>query len=88
LPLYDPVELEEKWDRMKLIYGQDQLELARNYASVVFKENDPEAVEYLLKLTKQYGPDVIKRAVDIVAQKSISNPKRCFSYLVGIVKHQ
>jgi len=88
LPLYDPVKLEEKWDRMKLIYGQDQLKLARSYASVVFKENDPEAVEYLLKLTKQYGPDVIKRAVDITAQKSISNPKRCFSYLVGIVKHQ
>ena len=57
-----------------------------HFAEIVFKENDPVVVENIIKLTKEYGKDKVKKAYDIVSQKAPDNPKRIHRYAVGIIK--
>jgi hypothetical protein len=85
LPLYDPKWLETEWNRLEAAYGSKGLKKARQYAKIVFKENDPQVVEDILITTKAVGEKPVKKAFDIAAKKGIDNPKRCYAYVKGIL---
>lgn len=86
LGLYDPKKVDERFKELSLRYGEANLQKARAYAKVVFKDNDPQAIETLLQLLTDYGEEAIKKAVTIVLKKRPDNPKRTFSYLKGIIE--
>jgi hypothetical protein len=86
LKLYDPKELEAKLKAIETKYGRAAYGRARVYAQIVFEENNPEVIEDIILKTKQYGEKKVKSAFDIVAQKNIDNPKRIYSYVVGIIE--
>ncbi len=85
LPLYDPKELELKLKGFEDKYGKEAYGRARKYAEIVFEENNPEVIEDIILKTRQYGLGKMKKAFDIVARKSIDNPKRSYVYVVGIL---
>lgn len=87
LPLYDPEWLETEWDRLDLSYDAKKLNKARKYAKIVFKENDPKAVEEIITLTDSLGEEQVKKAFAIVGKKSVGNSKRCYAYVKGILKN-
>ncbi|MFH1318441.1 MAG: phospholipase D-like domain-containing protein [Candidatus Omnitrophota bacterium] len=86
LGLYNPEKVDEKFAKLSERFGEANVQKARDYAKVVCKENDPEAIETLLKLTTDYGEQAVKKAVRIVAKKRTDNPKRSFAYLIGIIE--
>ena len=86
LRLYDPKELELRLSGLELRYGKEAYSRARKYAEIVFEENNPQAVEDIILKTKQYGDKTIKKAFVIVSRKNIDNPKRTYSYVVGIIE--
>ena len=85
LLLYSPEWLEAEWDRLELTYGSKSLNKAREYAKIVFKENDPQAVEDIIIMMESFGEEPVKKAFAIVAKKSTSNPKKCYAYVKGIL---
>ena len=85
LPLYDPEWLEAEWDRLELAYGSKSLNKAREYAKIVFKENDPQTVEDIIIMMESFGEESVKNAFAIVAKKSTSNPKKNYAYVKGIL---
>lgn len=87
LPLYDPGWLETEWDRLELSYGVKKLNKAKEYAKIVFKENDPKVVEEIIALMDSLGEEQVKKAFAIVGKKRISNSKRCYAYVKGILKN-
>ena len=88
LGIYSEEEMMKKCQELRDKYGKKNFRLARRFSKVVFKENDPEIVEKMIKLIDEYGETEVKKAVKIVAKKSVQNPKRKFGYIVGIVKRQ
>lgn len=86
LNLYDPAWLEAEWDRIKMLYGPDNLKKARAFAGIVFEENDPKIIEDIIKSINTHGEIQVKKAFDIVAMKRVDNPKRCYLYVKGIVE--
>ena len=42
----------------------------------------------IIHLIDEYGRDNYQKAIDIVSQKAVGNPKRTHSYVVGILKGQ
>ena len=87
LPLYDPERLEAEWDRIEVAYSSKELKQAREYAKIVFKENDPKVVEEIITMTNFLGKEPIKKAFAIVAKKRVDNSKRCYAYVKGILKN-
>jgi HKD family nuclease len=87
LPLYDPEWLEAEWDRLELSYSAKRLNKAKEYAKIVFKENDPIVVEEIITLMDSLGEEQVKKAFAIVGKKSVSNSKRCYAYVKGILKN-
>ena len=85
LNLYDPAWLEREWERLRQAYCGEELEKAREYAKVVFKENDPQDVEEIMAAINEQGEEVVKEAFAIVAKKNVDNPKRTFAYVKGIL---
>ena len=85
LPLYDPEWLETEWDRLEVAYGSKEFRKARQYAKIVFKENDPQVVEDILITIKVAGEEPVKKAFSVVAKKRTDNAKRCYAYVKGIL---
>lgn len=85
LPLYKPAWLEAEWDRLEMAYGPDKLNQSRKYAKIVFKHNDPQAVEDIILSTGVFGSEAVKKAFSIVAKKRVDNSKRCYEYVKGIL---
>jgi len=86
LDLYSPERQIEKFKRLEKLYGEDRVKEAREFARVVFEENDPVVIEDIIHLIDEYGIENYRRAIDIVSQKAVGNPKRAHSYVVGILK--
>jgi hypothetical protein len=84
--LYDPTKVDENFKALSQRYGEANLQKIRNYAKAVYKENDPDSIETLLKLLTDYGEEPIKKAITIISKKRPDNPKRSFAYLVGIIE--
>ena len=87
LPLYSPEVLEEEFDRIQTKYGEERLERARKYAEIVFKENDARVVEEIINMINEHGEKKVRRAFFIVRKKQVANPKRCYSYVKGIIQN-
>lgn len=85
LNLYNPEWLEREWKRLGQAYGEEKLDKAREYAKIVFKENDPQDIEEIIAAMNAQGEEAVKEAFAIVAKKNIDNPKRTFAYVKGIL---
>ncbi|MEK6728005.1 MAG: phospholipase D-like domain-containing protein [Candidatus Omnitrophota bacterium] len=86
LRFYNPKELELKLKEIEEKYGKEIYVKARKYAEIVFEENNPEVIEDIIIKTKKYGEIKLKKAFDIIARKNPDNPKRIYSYVVGIIE--
>lgn len=84
-PLYDPEELERAFKRLEDAHGRDKAKRAREWASVVYEDSDLASIEELIELESRRGQERIERAVEIVKEKSPSNPKRNIGYLFGTI---
>ncbi|MBU1043392.1 MAG: hypothetical protein KJ915_03215, partial [Candidatus Omnitrophica bacterium] len=87
LELYSPEKLDLDLAKLSEQYGEKEYKQARKYANIVFEEYNPQIIEDIILKTKQYGPKKIKEAFAIVAKKNIDNPKRKYSYVVGILEN-
>jgi hypothetical protein len=87
LPLYDPAALAAKWVSMEGKYGREETARAQKYAGIVFKDCDASAVQELIELEKQYGPDRIEQAAKKIMAKDVDNPQRNLEYFIGIVRN-
>lgn len=83
---YDPKVLKLKLKVVEEQYGKVAYAKARKYAEIVFEENNPEVILDIILKTSQYGKKKVKKAFGIVAWKNIDNPKRTYSYVVGIIE--
>lgn len=86
LALYDPKKLESKLKEIKDKYGKEVYNQARKYAGIVFEENNPEVIEDIILKIRQYGQDKVERAFEIINSKNPDNPKKTYSYTVGIME--
>ena len=86
LKFYDPKANALKLAALKTKYGPKAYERARNYASLVFEENNPEVIEDIILKTKKYGEARISYAFRIIALKKVDNPLRTYSYVAGIIE--
>ena len=84
--LYDQEERKAQFDELQKIYGKDKLEKAREYAKVVYEDNSYSGVKTLLELEKEYGQEIVQKAVDVVSLKNPDNPKRSMGYLISTIK--
>ncbi len=87
IKVYDPKKLDIELARVAEQYGEKEYKQARKYADIVFEKYNPQIIEDIILKTKQYGSKKVKDAFAIVAKKNIDNPKRKYSYVVGILEN-
>ncbi len=87
LKVYDSEKLDLDLARVAEQYGDKEYQKARKYAEIVFEEYNPQIIEDIILKTKQYGSKKVKDAFAIVAKKNVDNPKRKYSYVVGILEN-
>lgn len=86
LGLYSPEVLKKEKDRLAKRYGRERFEKAEKYAEFVYKGNDTQVIEDIIKKIDAYGPDEVDSAFKIVAGKASDNPKRSYSYVIGALR--
>jgi hypothetical protein len=86
LNLYSPEILEKEKDRLAKLYGKKRFEKATKYAGMVYKDNDIQIIEDIIKKMEEYGPEQIDKAFGKVSYRSPDNPKRSYNYVVGILQ--
>jgi len=86
LGLYSPQDLEKQKAALSQAYGQEIFTTAQKHALIVFKAQDIQVIEDIIKKIDEYGPSQVARAFSIVGQKSAGNPKRSYKYVIGILK--
>ncbi len=85
LKLYDPIIRELELKAIEAKYGKDAYKKAREYAVIVFEENNPQVIEDIILKAKEYGEGEIKRVFGEISRKNIDNPKRTYLYAVRIM---
>ncbi len=86
LGLYSTEFLKKEKIRLAELYGEERFKKAAGYAEIVYKGNDIQVIEDIIKKTDEYGPDQVDRAFKIVSEKSAANRKRSYKYVVGILQ--
>ena len=86
LGLYSPEVLIKEKERLANLYGKENFEKAIKYAEMVYKGNDIQVIEDIIKRIEEYGIKEVDRAFGIASDKSYSNPKRSYKYVVGILQ--
>ncbi len=86
LRLYSPENLEKDKQRVRELYGKRRFEEAEKYAEIVFKGNDTQVIEDIIKKIDEYGVGQVEEAFKTVSVKSIDNPKRSYRYVVGVLQ--
>ncbi len=86
LGLYSPEVLEKEKQRLAAQYGKEPFAKALQYAQLVYKGNDIQVIEDIISKIDECGSAEVDRAFKIVADKSYSNPKRSYKYVVGILQ--
>ncbi len=86
LRLYSPEVLEKEKKRVKELYGKKSFEEAEKYAKIVFKGNDIQVIEDIIKKIDEYGAKEVAEAFKVVSKKSVDNPKRSYKYVVGVLQ--
>jgi len=88
LGLYSPQLLNKEKEKLAQIYGKERFAKAVNYAEMVFKCNDTQVIEDIIKKIDEYGADEVDRAFRIVSERSAGNPIRSYRYVVGILQKE
>jgi len=88
LGLYSPQFLNKEKEKLAQIYGKERFAKAVNYAEIVFRGNDTQVIEDIIKKTDEYGADEVDRAFRIVSERSAGNPIRSYRYVVGILQKE
>ncbi|MFH1458608.1 MAG: phospholipase D-like domain-containing protein [Candidatus Omnitrophota bacterium] len=86
LGLYSPEILQQEKERLAKLYGKEHFEQAKKYAGIVFKDNDIQVIEDIIKKMEEYGSEQIDEAFSKVSYRSPDNPKRSYKYVVGILQ--
>jgi hypothetical protein len=86
LGLYSPEILRKEKERLLKFYGKERFEQAQNYAKIVFKDNDIQVLEDIIKKMDEYGAKEVGEAFARVSYRSADNPKRSYRYVVGILQ--
>ena len=84
--LYSPEILEKDKQRVRELYGKKRFEEAERYAKIVFKGNDTQVIEDIIKKIDEYGAEQVREAFKTVSVKSIDNFKRSYRYVVGVLQ--
>jgi len=84
--LYSPQVLKKEKDKLAESYGKEEFEKAQKYAEVIYKGNDIQAIEDIIKKIKEYGVAKVERAFRIVSRMAPDNPKRIYEYVLGILE--
>jgi hypothetical protein len=87
LGLYSPERLQQEKERLAKLYGKEHFEQAQKYAEMVYKGNDIQVIEDIIKKTEEYGAEQVAQAFGKVSHRSPDNPKRSYKYVVGILQH-
>jgi len=85
-PLYDPEKLEQAFKKLSQRYGNQRLERATGYASLVYEDSDVVAIGRLIILEEKFGRKVVQRAVEQVSAMRGTNPKRAMGYLINTIR--
>jgi len=86
--LYSPQLLNEEKDKLTKAYGTERFKKAEGYAEIVYKGNDIQVIEDIIKKTQEYGSDQVDRAFRIVSERSAANPTKSYKYVVGILQKE
>jgi hypothetical protein len=86
LGLYSPEVLNGEKERLAKLYGKQRFEQAQKYAEIVYKDNDIQVIEDIIKKIQEYGVVQIDRAFKIISERALDNPKRSYKYVVGILQ--
>lgn len=87
LGLYSPEILQKEKERLTKLYGKERFEQAAKYAEIVYKDNDIQVIEDIIKKIEEYGAEQVYNAFAKVSYRSPDNPKRSYKYVVGILQH-
>lgn len=60
---------------------------AREYADIVYRAYDIEAISDIIKLIHTHGRGKVKNAFYKVSLKAPDNPKRAFKYVIGTLRN-
>ncbi|MDI6606746.1 MAG: phospholipase D-like domain-containing protein, partial [Candidatus Omnitrophota bacterium] len=86
LGLYSPEILQAQKEKLIEIYGKKQFEQASKYAAIVYKDNDIQVIEDIIKKIEEYGIKEVDKAFGKVSHRAPDNPKRSYKYVVGILQ--
>ncbi len=86
LGLYSPEILQKEKERLINRYGKERFEQAAKYAEIVYKNNDIQVIEDIIKKIEEYGPEKVAQAFGKISHRSPDNPKRSYKYVVGILQ--
>lgn len=88
LGLYSPEILQKEKDRLAKLYGNARFTQAIKYAKIVYKDNDIQVIEDIVKKTDEYGAIEIAKAFGKISHRTADNPKRSYRYVVGILQNE
>jgi len=86
LGLYSPEIMQKEKERLAKRYGKERFEQAAKYAEIVFKDNEIQVIEDIIKKIEQYGAEQVAQAFGKISHRSPDNPKRSYKYVVGILQ--
>ncbi|MCX5703425.1 MAG: phospholipase D-like domain-containing protein [Candidatus Omnitrophica bacterium] len=86
LGLYSPEVLEKEKERLAKLYGQDRFAQAVKYAGIVYKDNDTQVIEDIIKKMETYGASEVGKAFGKISYREADNPKRSYRYVIGILQ--
>ncbi len=86
LGLYSPEILKKEKERLIKHYSKKRFEQAAKYAEIVYKDNDIQVIEDIIKKIEEYGIEKVGKAFGKIARKAPDNPKRSYKYVVGILQ--
>lgn len=86
LGLYSPELLNKEKARLAKLYGEEHFKKAAAYAEIVYKGNDIQVIEDIIKKMDEYGTEQVDRAFNLISERSAANPKRSYKYVVGILQ--
>jgi len=84
--LYSPEALSKQKARLAKLYGPQRFKQAAEYAEIVYKGNNIQVIEDIIKKMDEYGIEQVSRAFKIVSEKSAGNPLRSYKYVIGILQ--
>ena len=85
--LYNPEDFKKDLSKLEQKYGKDKLGRAVNAAKAVFEENNLKTIEVLIDLESQSSQEIVKEAIQKIADKNPDNPKRSAGYLINTIKN-